>query len=178
MKYFVGYLIRGAAAQWHIDTAKEISEKFNTWKIHQKIPPHLTIFYLDELENIDPVRNFLKEWSATAHVVGNFHLNGFDRFDDKVVFAKVEADNSIFSIVKNLRKEIKDITGITKEEFSHWHPHATLANRLPSEEIEKIWKYTMNLEKPDFTIPFDNVTIFEYAGDREWKILESFALHS
>lgn len=36
----------------------------------------------------------------------------------------------------------------------------------------------MNLEKPDFTIPFDNVTIFEYAGDREWKILESFALHS
>jgi len=178
MKYFVGYLIKGKAEEWHIKTAKDIANKFNTWKIYEKLPPHITIFYLGGVEDVSDIRNFLKNWAKITPVLGNFYLNGFDRFDDKVVFAKIDADEEILQKVEDLRKEIKRISEITNEDFPVWHPHATLANKVTPQEINDIWNYVSKLEKPDFTLPFDNVAIFKFVGDQKWEVDELFQLGS
>ncbi|MBX4189379.1 2'-5' RNA ligase family protein [Candidatus Parcubacteria bacterium] len=175
MKYFIGHLISGKAAEWHTNTAKKISEKFNTWKIYEKIPPHITIFYPEGVEDINAIRNYIQDWTRKNKALGSFRLSEFDRFDDRVVFAKVEADESAIKAIEDLRKGLQDMTGIT-EDFPNWHPHATLAYKLSPEEINKIWEYTNELDKPNFTLLLNNITIFRYAEDQKWVVDESFLL--
>jgi len=177
MKYFVGYLIQGETATWHINLAKNIADKFNTWKLHEKIPPHITIFYLSEVENILPVKNLLRDWVQNKKVSGNFTIQDFDHFEDRVVFAKTEPDDSVRSMIEGLIKRLKQIPSMTQEDYPVWHPHATLANKLTPEEINQIWEYVGTLEKPDFVIPFDNVTIFRFEGDQKWVMEESFKIN-
>lgn len=175
MKYFIGYLISGAAAEWHINTTKQISEEFNTWKMYEKIPPHVTIFYPEGVEDISLIRKYIKDWTQKNKVLGSFHIAEFDRFDNKVVFAKVDANELALNAVEDLRNGLKNMTGII-EDFPTWHPHATLANKLSPEEINRIWEYVSKLNKPDFTLPFNNVTIFRYSEDQKWVVDESFGL--
>ncbi len=175
MKYFIGYLISDKAAEWHSNTAKKISEEFNTWKVYEKIPPHITIFYPEGVEDISAIRNYIQKWTEKHKISGSFRMSEFDHFDDRVVFAKVEADESTIKLVEDLRKGLKDMTGIA-EDFPTWHPHATLAYKLSPKEIHKIWEYTNQFDKPNFTLPLDNITIFRYEGDLKWVVDESFAL--
>ncbi len=175
MKYFVGYLIQGEVAEWHTNITKKISEKFNTWKVYEKIPPHITIFYPEGVEDISPIRNHIKDWTQKNKAPGNFYLSGLGHFRDRVVFAKVDSDESAIKAIEDLRKDLKNMTGIT-EDYPHWHPHVTLANKLTRQEINKIWEYVNQLDRPNFALPFNNITIFRYVGDQKWVVDESFAL--
>lgn len=174
MRYFIGYLIEGEAAAWHVNVAKNISDRFNTWKIYEKLPPHITIFYPFSTENIEPVENLLKEWTQSKKVPENFIISDFDHFEDKVVFAKVGIEQSVGWTVEELRRSLKLISGMPSEDFPIWHPHATLANRQSPEKINQIWGYVLTLKKPNFIIPFDNITIFRFEGDRKWVIEKIF----
>jgi 2'-5' RNA ligase len=174
MRYFIGFLIKGPAREWHTSTTKSISEKFNTWKIYEKLPPHITLFYPEGVEDITDIKVFIKNWIYNKKISGNFKMSGYDRFDDKVVFAKIHADEVVFNTVEDLRNGIRSISGIKNESFPNWHPHSTLAYKLEPEEINKIWEHTSILPKPNFVLPFDNVTVFRYTGDKKWVIDESF----
>jgi 2'-5' RNA ligase len=170
MKYFIGYLIRGEAAEWHAKLAKEISEKFGLWKIHENIPPHVTIFYPEGVEDISEIKDYIKNWTENNKASGNFYLNGFDHFYDKVVFGNIEADDIVTKSVESLREGIRNLAHIENESFPDWHPHSTLMNRVGSEEINEVWEYVNALEKPNFTLPFDNVAIFKFVVDRKWEV--------
>jgi 2'-5' RNA ligase len=176
MKYFVGYLIEGEAAEWHRNLTKEISEKFGLWKIHEKIPPHVTIYRPFEREDVEPIKKLLNSWSVGQDIKGNLNISGFDRFDDRVVFAKVEVDEQTRKIGENLRSKIKEIPGMPLEDFPIWNPHATLMNWIEPEDIEKVWEYVNTLEKPNFIISFNNVTLFRSDGDKKWVVDEVFSL--
>lgn len=178
MKYFIGYLIQGKAAIWYVNLAKNISERFNTWKLYEKIPPHITIFQPFDTDDISSIEDFLTSWIQNKSIPGKFVLSGFDRFDDKVLFAKVETDQSVKGVVEELRRNIKRITGMPEEDFPIWHPHTTLADHLSPQEINQIWNYVSRLEKPNFILPFDNVTIFRFGGNRKWIVEESFKFNS
>lgn len=173
---FIGYLIQKEAAEWHINLTKDISNKFNTWKIYEKIPPHITIFQPFDSEDTSSIKSLLRDWSKDVTISGSFKLSGFDRFDDRVIFAKVDADKVAKEAVEKLREEIKKIPNMPEEDFPVWHPHATLINRLPPQEIEKVWSYIKGFEKPNFILPFDNITLFKFEGDRRWGIEESFKI--
>ncbi len=176
MKYFIGYLISGEAAEWHISTTKKVSDKFGTWKLYEKLPPHITIFYPEGVEDITEIINYIRDWVEKNKVSGNFYISGFDRFDDKVVFAKINVDESVSRVIENLRAGIRNISSIPNESFPDWHPHATLANKLTPEDIDRIWEYTSQLDKPNFILPFNNITIFKFVGDQKWVVDESFEL--
>jgi 2'-5' RNA ligase len=176
MKYFIGYLISDEASEWHINITKKISEEFNTWKIYEKIPPHITIFYPEGVEDITDIRNYIKDWAEKNKITGNFYINGFDHFDDKVVFAKIDADESVIKTVNNLREGIRTISNIKNEAFPNWHPHSTLINKISPEEINKVLKYAYELDKPSFRLPFNNITIFKYTDDQKWVVEETFEL--
>jgi len=169
--YFIGYLIEGEAADWHYRTAKEISDKFNTWKIHEKLPPHITIYAPFEAEELDKIRNILREWTEQP-MAGNFILSGFEHFDDRVVVADIKTDEPVIESVNQLQKELSAF--LSPPEFPEWNPHATLAVRLEPEKINKIWQYVQTLPKPNFTLPFNNITLFKYAGERVWNIEQIF----
>ncbi len=175
MKYFIGYLIPEPASTWHINLAKDIADKFNIWKIYERVPPHVTIYYLSELENIETVKYFIKAWIKDKKISGNFTIKDFGHFEDRVVFAKTESDDPIRSMIEELIKNIKLIPNMIKEDYPVWHPHATLAHKISPEEVKAIWEYVSNLEKPNFILPFDNITIFRFE-DEKWVIEESIQI--
>jgi len=175
MRYFIGYLIKGQAAEWHINLSDDIAERFNIWKITQKNPPHITIYYPFETENVDCVKDLLKNWLRKNDFAGNVILSGFDRFDDRVVFACVKIDDAVEKKIAELRKDLEAVVpskDTILPDQTTWHPHATLAYKIPSEKIQEIWNYVKTLEVPKFQMSFDNVTIFKWDENR-WVIEES-----
>ncbi|KKS84901.1 MAG: hypothetical protein UV60_C0013G0018 [Parcubacteria group bacterium GW2011_GWA2_43_11] len=174
MKYFIGHLIEGEAANWHESIARDISDKFDTWKLHEKIPPHITIFYPFSKEDISSLVNFLQNWVAKRNVPGEFSILDFGHFEDRVVFAKIDVPHPIKNIVVQLQDELQKFPDMPHEEFPNWHPHATLANRLSSQEIDQIWTYVQTLKKPNFSLPFNNVTLFRFEGDMKWVVERTF----
>lgn len=175
-KYFVGYLIQGEAAAWHERIAKEISDAFGTWKIFEKIPPHVTIYRPFETEDIQPVLDVLENWSKNQKPNSSFMMSGFDRFGDAVVFAKIEINPIIEKSLLDLKQNLKGIPNMPPEDYSTWHPHATMAYGLAPEEINKIWDYVAMLEKPKFVLPFDNIALFASLGDKKWKVEKLFKI--
>lgn len=176
MKYFIGYLIQGEAAQWYVKFTKNISDRFDTWKIYEKIPPHITIFQPFDIDNIESILNLLNTWSKSQEIRGNIVISGFDRFDDRIIFAKVASNSSISIAVRNLKKQLQAIPKMPEEDYPRWHPHVTLADRLDSEKIVAIWKYISILEVPNFILPFNNIALFSYSGDKVWQVDKLFTL--
>ncbi len=175
-KYFVGCLIQGEAAEWHTRVAKDISDKFGTWKIFEKIPPHVTVYRPFDTDNIQPVLDVLENWSKNQRLNTSLAMSGFDRFDDKVVFAKLEINPTIEKSVLELKQKLKEIPNMPQEDYPTWHPHATLAYMLTSKEINDIWDYVLTLQKPKFVLPFDNIALFASWADRTWKVEKLFKI--
>lgn len=176
MNYFIGYFMKGEVAEWHKSLTKHIYEKFNTWKIYEKLPPHVTIFYPFTTDTLQPIKELLQEWAQRNPGLGNLGIRDFGRFDDKVVFAKIEASSIAHQAIANLRALLLQIPEMPKPEFPTWNPHATMMNRVTPEDIQNIWDYIQTLPKPNFSIPFDNVTIFRYEGERKWITDTSFKI--
>jgi 2'-5' RNA ligase len=168
MKYFIGYLIQGDAATWHTQTVKDISEKFDTRKLYERIPPHITIVKPFESGDVSSLKAELPLW--TDKYVGNGYLSidGFGHFDTKVIFANVNTDKSLIEKIEILWETLK-----INPDFSPWKPHATLASHLDPDKFEKVWQYIENLEKPNFILPFDNITLFELR-ENKWEVFKTF----
>lgn len=174
MKYFVGHLIEGNFGAWHTTVTNNIADKFNTWKIHNVCPSHLTIFSEFESDNIEVVSNVIESILLDVKV-GKYSVSGFDHFDDRSIFAKVDADIKVISLVQKLKEQLEQIPGIPKDKDSIWKPYATVAFRLPPEDITKIWNYVTTLEEPNFVVPFDNLAIFKY-NNSKWIVGKTFKM--
>jgi 2'-5' RNA ligase len=173
MRYFIGYLLDGEAARWHAEAAREISEKFETWPLNEKIPPHITIYRPFDSSDLSGVKKLLKEWLETA-VPTRILISGFDKFEHGVVYARVEIDEKIKESVEELRRKLGQIPGMPEEDFPVWHPHSTLANYLSQEELNQVWQYVQTLPKPNFNLLMNNVTIFRSEGERSWTVDTAF----
>jgi 2'-5' RNA ligase len=178
MKYFVGYLIEGEAAEWYNRVAGEISERFRTFKIHEKIPAHLTVYRPFECDNLAPINDVVSTWAAEYRNKSNFRVNDFDHFGSRVIFGKVEVDSRLVSYLERFRDvmKIQRIT-LTGENYPGWIPHMTLANYIEPRKFTKIWKHISTLDRPDFTLPFNNLTVFNKREDG-WEVGHSFPVGS
>lgn len=174
MKYFIGHLLEGEVGVWHTTLTNTIAEKFNTWKIQEICPSHITIFSEFEADNIETVSHTIE--TLLFHTQpGNYSISMFDHFEDKVVFAKIDPDAKVISLVQKLRENLELIPGVQKDKHLTWKPHATLAFRLSPEKITTIWNYVTTLEKPNFTALFDNITLFRFENEK-WVVEKKFAI--
>lgn len=176
MKYFIGHLIGGEFAVWHTTITNNIAKKFDTWKISDVCLSHITIFSEFETENIDVVSHTIQTLILDARV-GQYSVTAFDHFDDRAVFAKIEPNIEVTSLVQELKERLEQIPDIPKDKHLVWKPHATMAFRLPPEDITKIWNYVITLQKPDFIVPFDNITIFKF-NNLKWVVEKTFKIES
>ena len=170
MKFFIGYLIEGEAAVWHNDLARDISEKFNIWNIADTRPPHITIFRPFETESIETILGLLEDWTAGHPLLGKLAISNFGNFDDKVVFADVAVDGDVMNAISDLRAGLHGVPGMPSENHPEWRPHATLAYQVEPAKIKAIRDYVSKLDKPNFNLAFDNVTIFRSEDDRKWSV--------
>lgn len=176
MKYFIGHLIEGKFGTWHAAVTNDIAEKFNTWKIQDVCPSHITLFSEFEIDNIEAVENVIETVITNAHT-GKYSVSEFGRFEERAVFVKVDANKEVVSLVQKLRKNLEEIPSIPKDKHLIWGPHATVAFRLSPDEIAKIWNYVVTLEKPSFITLFNNITLFRL-DTTKWVVEKTFQIQN
>lgn len=179
MRYFIAYLIQDEAERWHNVVARTVAENCNVRNVHDKVDPHVTVYYLSEIsdDEIVPIKQFIQNFTEVHSVKGNLHMNGYDQFEQGVVYAKVVADQTVRDFVDMFRVELKKIPNVPQADYPIWEPHATFAHREEPDSILKVWDYVSRLPKPDFEMPFDHIALMVYEEDKlRWKVESKYPL--
>jgi 2'-5' RNA ligase len=177
MKYVLVYLIRGKVERYHQKLVKEVGPKFGErYMIENPLPSHITLKSPFELKDYKELDNILKTF-VKKHKSTKIKINGFGNFNRFVTFLKINTPKKVVKIQKELLKEVKKIKGIDLHKFDlRWKPHATISYGNTAESFNKIWKYLKTLEKPNFKLDFDNITILR-KSKKLWKVYKIYSLN-
>ncbi|MCQ2597157.1 MAG: 2'-5' RNA ligase family protein [Treponema sp.] len=169
--HFLGVLIPRDLTLTLEDCRRYMNEAFGC-KSGYGTPIHVTLvppFHLPErFTTADLVRAIEDDVLPLADQLKfDAHINNFDAFGDRTIFAKVIHDDKWTALRdKVLSAVLKAVPGCTKKDQRPFQPHLTVANRdipagasVPALEVMN----ELNLVE-DF--PVDNVTIFERKGGK------------
>jgi len=179
MRRIIVHLIRGEAKEVHEGITQDLFEKFDSFPIHERIVPHLTLkrwFELDD-KGMEPLYVLLDSF-VEKNKQSDFVLKGFDHFGEGVIFVDVDASSKMIETVQSLMKDLHSIEGLTFDEFdvADNHFHATVAMRaLKPFDFKEIWEYLQTTKAPMFTMKFDNIAILKreedkWVPDRIWEL--------
>ena len=176
MEYVVVYLIRGKEEKYHQKLVKEVGPKFGeTYMIENPLPSHITLKYSMNLNSPKELEKVLKLF-AEKHKSSKIKIDGFGNFKKFVIFLKIKLSKSSIKLQKELLKEVKKIKGVKMHDFDvKWKPHATIAYGNTKKSFDNIWNYLKTLEKPNFELKFDNITILR-KPIKFWKIYKTYRL--
>jgi len=169
MRRIIAHAIRGEAQKAHEAITRDLAEKFDSFPIHKRIPPHLTLkrwFELDE-QGMNALYKTLDAFAASQKQ-SDYALSGFGNFGEGVIYvgvvSSVEMSQSVIALLDTLHK----VEGLTFEEFDNAGDfHATVAMRaLKPFDFEQIWNYLKTVPQPDFKMKFDNIAVFQKPVDK------------
>lgn len=177
MRYFIGNLIRGEAAEYYKTTCSDLSARFGIEDVSTIVPPHITIktpFERMSIETVDDALSLISEAPAIP-----FTLGGWDHFTNRTIF--LDAPNppeKMREYIKNVLTKMRTIGLMLTPQEQNTHIHMSIARFLKPEQYEQVWKYLNSISAPRFDIALDNLTIFvkEKREDKAWKILKTFPL--
>lgn len=155
---------------------KEIKLKFGV-KHALKLPAHLTVkipFRIEEHRETFLIKK-LEKFSKNL-VPFQIELDGFGRFDKKVIYIKVMDHRPVIELQEKLQKVVGDITDLKKHELaSRIHPHVTIATRdLSRTKFPEVWaEFEDRFYKASFEA--SNLYLLKHNGTN-WDILRNFVL--
>lgn len=179
MRHIVAHLIRGEAEKYHQNLTKDLTEKFDTFPIHNRIQPHLTLKRWFEIDDIGmesiykTIDNFVN-----SHTQCDYELKSLGHFGEEVVYLDVSPSEETLVLVKDLKNELHKIENLTFDEFDDMENdlHATLVfGALKPFDFRTIWDYLNTQTQPNFKMKFDNIAVMKreankWVVDRVWEI--------
>lgn len=173
MRHIIVHLIRGEAGKAHENITKDLTKKFDSFPLHNRIQPHLTLKRWFELDNegMDVLYKKLDDF-VNSHHQTNYSLKGFGNFGSDVIYVDVVASQELLSDLRDLNNELHTIQGLTFDEFDAIENdlHATVAmGALKPFDYEEIWNYLNAGPIPHFDMKFDNIAVMKRDADR-WVI--------
>ena len=169
MKYSLFYLIKGEADKYQQRLIHDIGPRFGEYHLIEKpLPTHITLKNPFEIEDSSDLKNLLEEF-VKKQKAAPIEIKGFDNFNRLVVYSKVNFSSGAKKIQKNLVKSLENI-GIELNNFDREHcPHTTISYANKRETFHKILSYLNKIEKPNFKLKFDNITLMR-KSKKYWKI--------
>lgn len=172
--HFLGVLIPEDLTLTLEDCRRYMNEAYGC-KSGYGTPIHVTLvlpFHLpEEYTTADLVYAIQKEvLPEAAQLKFDAHIDNFDAFGDRTIFAKVIRDEkwtALRDIV--LAAVLKAAPGCTKKDQRPFHPHLTVANRDIPAGVSKDALEVMNELNLVEDFPVDNITIFERKGGK-WEV--------
>lgn len=175
MKYIIVSLLSGAVENYHQKLVEEISERFDVVTLaKQKAPTHFTlkdIFDADDIEELDRV---LEEF-ARNHKPARIALEGYNRFDDNVIFMDIKFSDEARQLFANFINTLKEIS------WMQWGPyddenrvfHCSLAYFDIKDKYKDICKFLLHNYSYSFETFFDNISIYRQEGEN-WELYKSY----
>jgi 2'-5' RNA ligase len=179
MRHIVAHLIRGEAEKYHQNLTKDLTEKFDTFPIHDRIQPHLTLKRWFEIDDVgmDAVYKTIDNF-VNSHNQCDYELKSFGHFGEEVVYLDVTPSKEMLVLVKDLKNELHRIEKLTFDEFDDLENdfHATLVfGALKSFNYRQVWDYLGKLSQPNFEMKFNNIAVLKkpvdkWIIDKVWEI--------
>jgi len=178
MKYAIFYLIKGKAEIYHKNIIKNIAKiSGEKYLIDNPLPSHITLKYtfdadkkqIKELEKI--IGLFVKRQKKSK-----INIDGFNNFNKFVVYMDVKFSMEAKYVRNNLIKQIKHLSFIDIQDFdNNWKSHSTIGYGNSKKTFNLIWKYVQSIDKPNYDLNFDNITIMK-KPKKYWKLHRGFKL--
>ncbi len=177
MRYFIGNIIRGEAAEYFKATCAELASKFGVEDVSAIVSPHITVkapFERNEIEMVDNVLALITD----APVIP-LSLHKWNHFGTRTIFLDaVQPPIQLKDYIKSVLSKFRAMgINLNSQEFDP-HIHMSVARFLKPLQFDQVWKYLEAAPTPEFNIIFDNLTIFqkEKIEDKAWKVLKTFPL--
>lgn len=174
MRYVIVSVVKGNAGNFNNNLRKEVYEKFNAKS--SKLPAHFTIKSPFETDNIDELEYALNEFCNKTSS-SSYKIDGYDHFDDRVIFMKVLMSNEAKSIHDSLIDTINTISYINfnKSDGKDKIFHVTISSKKIKNMFNVLWDY-VNSIPCKFDCKFDNISIYKWENNtwilhKEYKLL-------
>lgn len=163
MRYVIVSVTKGNAGNFNNRLRKNLFEKFGAKS--SKLPPHFTIKSPFESEDLSSLENMLQKF-CNSNPISKYKIDGYEHFDDRVVYMKVLMSPQGKIIHDKLISELEKFKYINFNNHDGKDKifHVTLA----SKKINKIYKDIFNYVTPipcSFDCTFDNISIFKWQDD-------------
>ena len=171
MKYVIVHLIRGEAGEFHGGITRELTEKFGTYPLYERVPPHITLkrsFEREEKE-IDGIYTLIDD-CARVHTQSDYHLRGFGHFCGETIYIEAVPSREMIVAVTDLQNRVSGLD-IALEQFDlNQNFHATVAMASHKAfSFDTVWGFLQSVEAPDFSMKFDNIAVLKKVDNR-WLV--------
>lgn len=172
MRYVIVCIVNGTAGEFNNNLRKEVFQKFNV-KL-SKLPAHFTIkapFEYDK--NIEELENLIEDF-CSRYDAKPYNIEGYDHFDDRVIYMKVNMSNEGKMMHDDLidRMEKIDYIEFDKNDGRDKTFHITIASKKLRTIYSDVWNYVNNYPC-EFECLFDNISIYRWQNNT-WKLHRKF----
>ncbi len=178
MRHIIVHLVRGDAGKFHTQITQDLTRKFDSFPLHNRIPSHLTLkrwFELDE-KGMGELYKTLDSF-AKSHSQSDYELKGYGNFGKDVLYIDAQPSTEMRYSIKDLYESLHKIKGLTFDKFDTGDElHATVAmGALKPFDYNQIWNHLAQGKQPDFKMKFDNIAVLKklvdkWVIDRIWEI--------
>lgn len=164
MTYAIACLLEGPVAEYQRGLIREIAGRFGLpFTLEQEIPPHFTLKYEFETEDVGPVVEIIERFCGT-HSRTPVEIGGFGDFPPDVAFLDVRLSPEARVVFEEFLGELRQIRWMTWNRYDgeHLRFHATLAERCGP----KLPEVRAFLQGRELTFPcwFDNIGLGVQTG--------------
>lgn len=173
MRYVIVSVVKGLAGYFNNSLRKEVFCKFNAKS--SKLPAHFTIkspFEVDNISDLDMALSiFCKNQTKASYI-----LNGYDHFDDRVVFMKVIMSEEGKYLHDNLIDLLNSFSFINFNSHDGKNKvfHVTISSKKIQPIFNDLYNYVESIPY-SFDCYFDNISIFKWE-DNTWKLHKEYLL--
>lgn len=167
----VAHLLSGDASAYHKALAEELTFRFRTLPLHERIPAHITIkppFEADD-DRIAEVERVLRAFSAQEHAVPLL-FSGFGKFGFRTIYMDVRKSPDAVSLARNALKVLNEnVSWLPLNPREGNKLHASVARFLSHRQSRRIWRFLKECTYPRFHASLDNIAILKKEG-RDWRV--------
>ena len=173
MRYVIVSVVKGEAGNFNNNLRKEVFEKFHAKS--SKLPAHFTIKAPFECENTDYMDNIIENF-CKKHKKALYNIKGYDHFDDRVIFMKVNMSKEGKILHDELIDELDKVSYINfdKHDGKNKIFHVTITSKKIQKIFNEIWDYVSYIPC-EFDCEFDNISVYKWENNT-WVLHKEFLL--
>ncbi|NLK95105.1 MAG: 2'-5' RNA ligase family protein [Clostridiales bacterium] len=175
MRYVIVSVVKGEAGEFNNKLRKDLFERYKAKS--SKLPAHFTIkapfeYSGDISELEEAIENFCKNEKAYPYAI-----EGYNHFDNRVIYMKVKMSKEGKKVHDNLIDEISKFPYIefSKSDGKNKVFHVTLSSKRIQNIYDSLWNY-VNEIPCKFKCKFDNVCIYRWENNT-WELHREFLLN-
>lgn len=168
MRYVIVCVVKGEAGNFNNNLRRELWNKFKVKS--SKLPAHFTLKAPFEYEGDIYMLEDILETFCEDETTQSFKIDGYDHFDDRVVYMKVIMSEEGKSMYNRFVEKVSNVPYIefTQKDGKEKIFHVTLASKklqpIYNQVSEYVQKYPCS-----FNCLFDNISIYKWE-EHTWKL--------